>query len=88
MAMLLGGASMHAAAKARRQFAMPCGFARIATMGDGDARCSMAVHCPQKYADRRREPLYGSERVARKALTGQEQALANDRSRHRTEPTM
>jgi hypothetical protein len=47
MAILLGGASMRVAAKARRQFAMPCGFARIATMGDGDASCSMAVRCPQ-----------------------------------------
>jgi hypothetical protein len=43
--MLLGGASMQAAAKAGRQFAMPCGLVRIATMGDADARCSMAVHC-------------------------------------------
>jgi hypothetical protein len=72
MAMLLGGASMYAAAKALRQLAMPCGFARIATMGDGHARCSMAVHCPQKYADRRRELLHGSERVAQEALTGHE----------------
>jgi hypothetical protein len=31
--MLPGGVSMHAAAKARREFAMPCGFVRFAPMG-------------------------------------------------------
>lgn len=68
--MLLGGALIYATTKARRQFAMRCGFVRIAPMGDGSDRCSKAVQCPQKFGKRQRVPLYGSERLARKALTG------------------
>jgi hypothetical protein len=48
--MPLGGALISAAAKARRQFAMPCEFGRIALMGDRSDRRSKAVQCLRNLA--------------------------------------
>ena len=76
--MLLGGVSLHAAAKAQRQFAMPCSFVRIAPMGDGGTSCSVAAQCPGECADRQKVPRIGSERVDRKALTGHDLSVADD----------